>query len=746
MLVILTFRDGDETPQRVVDILDKCVNPVTTIQLVPLGKEGLTELVLDTFYNSHRSFTALQYHQVEQEQQQRTETIMPLVDIIYKWTRGNPFYAKQFLKTMKRKDDIWFDWTAKSWKFRLDNIKKLFDTNTSKQPQPPSKRASSSSANHTTEISLFSPPGGSQPQQIQQYHNANQSIFDVRNLVSHLRSLDLSAQYFLMWASLIGHVFNFRRIKWLMMATNTGSTSDISDENSSTTSSSSMSHSSRAPMSTDETSSVKSHPRTNPTSPVLLTTTTTSNNPSLPPVLTFEEEEKRSNQAMLGLQVALNEGIIQYKAGNDFHFIHDRYYQAASMIIADPSQRENMHLKIGQMLMMEEEEQLEEDDNVFLTADHLVKSAGLIKLIDKRRRYRDVLVKAGNEATLSGALQISATYYQCAFSLLEEDIDKRWQDGPDTSFSETLTIYMKILELKMLNNNDTHTQATAVATVESIIANDNKLVTATTLVLHDAMRDSMVQQIMNHTHDLPFERAQTWRIQARIYFQQSQYRKGISNILQGLEELGIVVDTSITEDEVLQYYQAVKPTITKPGFDILIKSGPCQNTKQIAIMMLLNEACTGAYWVNPILVDFFALKLCELSLKYGYTSASGGGFIWVGCTATRVSEFTFAAQLGKFGMAISEKYAGNSEIARAIIVHHAMLAQWTGVHVREYIYQYQRAYKYAIAGGDQVSALSKASTTQAHHTTRSSFLPWPCSTSPLHCTGPAATYLSCVGI
>lgn len=721
MLVILTFRDGDETPQKVIEILEKCVNPVTTIQLVPLARDGLKELVLDTFYNTHRSFTALQYHEVEQEQQKRIETVMPLVDIIYSWTRGNPFYAKQFLKTMKRKDDIWFDWTTKNWKFRLDNIKKLFDN--TKQQLPSKKASDSNVGGNATEVLLF---GSSQsqsqqpPHQIQQYDNPSQPIFDVRNLVSHLRSLDLSAQYFLMWASLMGHVFNFRRIKWLMMASSTGD--DTSDENSSTASNSSASgHKSTTAQTSDEGESIKSNNnRTNPTSPVLST------NPSSFSVLTFEEEEKRSNQAMLGLQIALNEGIIQYKVGNDFHFIHDRYYQAASMLIVDSAQREIMHLKIGQMLMMEEE--FEEDDNVFLTADHFVKSAGLIRLIEKRKCYRDILIKAGNEATLSGALQISATYYQCALSLLDDNIEKRWQDGPDTSFSETLNIYMKILELKMLNNNDmnkaTYNTANSqqnvvvtevqnyqqpssnatdtVTTIKSIMANDNKIVTATTFIVQDEARDSMVKQIMDHTHDLPFERAQAWRIQARIYFQQSQYRKGILNILQGLEELGIVVDTNITDQEVLQYYHAVKPTIAKPGFDILMKSGPCQNIKQIAIMSLLNEACTGAYWVNPILVDFFALKLCELSLKYGYTAASGGGFIWVGCTATRVSEFTFAAQLGKFGMAISEKYAGNSEIARAIIVHHAMLAQWTGVHVREYIYQYQRAYKYAIAGGDQV--------------------------------------------
>jgi predicted ATPase len=690
MLVILTFRDGDETPQQVVDILDKCDNPVTTIQLHPLGIHVLKELVLDTLYNTHRSSVLTQYHEQDKEKQQRLETITPLVEIIYSWTRGNPFYAKQFLKTMKRKDDIWFDWNEKHWKFRLDNIKKLFDT---KAQSSIAKKPTSLSVNN--ELLILGGAGAEQSSKSHHHHHLHQPVFDVRNLVSHLRSLHFSAQYFLMWASLIGHVFNFRRIKWLMMASPQGG--DTSDDNSSTTS-----NSSNKLTGTSDEAGVKNGYKT-------------SSDPSSSAyVLTFEEEEKRSNQAMLGLQIALNEGIIQYKAGNEFHFIHDRYYQAASMLISDPSQRENMHLKIGQMLMMEEE--VEEDDDVFLTADHVLKSASLIRLIDKKRCYRDILTRAGNEATLSGAMQISATYYKCAFSLLDEDIEKRWTDGPDTSFEETLNVYMKLLELKLLNNKDINqggcitsdderqeNEGHATIDIASITSSDTKFAASTTFIVEDEERDSMMKQVMDHTNDRPYERAQAWRIQARICFQQSQYRKGISNILQGLEELGIIVDTTITEEQVMSYYRAVKSSITKPGFEILMKSGPCQNTKQMAIMTLLNEACTGAYWVNPTLVDFFALKLCELSLRYGYTPASGGGFIWVGCTATRVSEFTFAAQLGKFGMALSEKYAGNSEIARAIIVHHSMLAQWTGVHVREYIYQYQRAYKYAVAGGDTVS-------------------------------------------
>ncbi|KAI8372185.1 hypothetical protein BD560DRAFT_434473 [Blakeslea trispora] len=664
-LVILTFRDGSETPKRVVDILEKCSNPVTNIQLYPLSIDDVRDLVLNTFYNINTNILDQQREAIVAKE--RIDTIMPLVSIIYNWTRGNPFYAKQFLKHMKRKDDIWFDWNEKHWKFRLDNIKGFFDVQQQQHHHSPPRINNRSS--HDTFHSAIDPMK-------QQSAHPDQHTFDVRNLVSHLHSLDTGAQCFLMWASLLGHVFNFRRIKWLMLA---------SDDDKSTSSL-------RLSDEEDDISMIN---------------------------------ELQEDQAMLGLQIALNEGVIQYKSGNEFCFIHDRYYQAASMLIVSSTQRETMHLKIGQMLMLEEEEGGGEDDNVFMMADHFLKSARLIAMMNKRKPYREVLIRAGNEATLSGALQMSAGYYECALSLLDQDVDKRWQDDADSSFVETLNLYMKILELKLLNNKDFHTITgvssshitTTTATQKegqiidnrkvvdrttSVVADGNKLVTATTFIMQDEMRDDMVHQIMQRTKDKPYERSQAWRIQARICFQQSQYRKGIHNILEGLEELGIVVDTNITEQEVLTYYWQIKQKIIHSGFSVLMESGLCQSSKQIAVMTLLNEACTGAYWVNPILVDFFALKLCELSLEYGYTPASGGGFIWAGCTATRVSEFKFAAELGKFGVALCEKYAGNSEIARAIIVYHSLLAQWTGVHVREYIYQYQRAYKYAIAGGDQL--------------------------------------------
>jgi hypothetical protein len=458
---------------------------------------------------------------------------------------------------------------------------------------------------------------------------------------------------------------------------------------------------------------------------------------------------------MLGLQNSLNEGIIQYKVGNEFHFIHDRYYQAASMLVVDPFQKERMHLKIGQMLMMEEG--MEEDDNVFLIADHFVNCIGLVRMLDKRKPYREVLARAGDEACSSGALPVAEVYYSCALSILDEEIEKRWEDSADNSFQETLSIYMKVLELRLSNNkevNDSNQDTESVS--DKTFANDDfltwknaitdsKFVTEGSVLEDGEEINCLITQIMTYTEKCTCARAQAWKIQARICFKQSQYRQGIRNILEGLYELGISVNTNITELEVIEYYQLLKPKIVERGFEKLLEVGMCEDGKQMAIMLLLHEACTGAYWINPTLVEFFALKICELSLEYGYTAASGCGFIWAGCTATRVQEFDLGGQIGKFGVALSEKHSGNSEIARAIIAHYTMLAPWTGIHVQEYIYQYQKAYRHAVAGGDQVIIMQYPKLLNLICFKNSCFHLWHCFMSFAHYIGQIVTYRKYTG-
>ncbi|KAG0187507.1 hypothetical protein DFQ28_006262 [Apophysomyces sp. BC1034] len=591
MLIILTCRDNEELPESACHLIEPEVDEdgvndahMTSIKLAPLGVDAIIQLVSQTL---HRT----------------AEEVQPLADIVFHRTRGNPFYAKQFMLMMKRKDDIWLDWKEKQWNFRLDNVAHIL--------YPPRK-----STQVQTELD---------------------GVLDVRHLVSHVRDLDQCAQIFLMWASLIGTVFDFRQIKWLMMAIDVlvedgDQNSELSD--SSTTMDGEDYHAML------ESEFVVGHEG-----------------------LQMHDENKYASMAMAGLQVALQEGIIQPKMGNEFQFIHDRYCQAASMLV-DDKDRDRMHLKIGQMLM------LDHGADVFLTADHFVKSIDLIQRFSLRAKYRQTLIKAGDAASSSGALQIAWTYYECAMSLLNQD---PWEDGPDASYQETLNLYLKMSEqqLQLWNQRAEATE--------------------------------LLDQVMIRTAARPVDRAQAWRLKARMCFQQQQHDQGIEAILEALKELGVEgVRSEVSEKEVNEMYQQAKASILEHGFNKLTEYGPCHDRQVLAIMCLLNEACTGAYWMNPRLLDYVALKLVQLSLEHGYGMASGGGFIWVGCTAARLAEYEFGAQLGELGLSISEKYAGNSEIARSIIIHYITLSQWTGTWYQDHVSQFQRAYKYAIAGGDKV--------------------------------------------
>ncbi|KAI8379176.1 uncharacterized protein BYT42DRAFT_316414 [Radiomyces spectabilis] len=607
MLIILTSRDGEEMPDMVKHIKD-FTGPaqIMHIPLTPLSVDAVNHFISETL---HRN----------------SEEIQSLVDVIFQRTRGNPFFIKQLLMMMKRKDEIWLDWREKQWKFRLEG-------------------------SHT-----------SYPLRGWYFTATEEGTFDVRNLVGHLRELDPNAQVFLMWASLIGNYFTFRQVKWLMMAIDFSGTADddhSNDQHSDISDAYSINDPIHCIQEDDESLIIPTDYR----QPGM---DTSGQNIS---GLSAEEEMRRSNQAITGLQVALQEAIIVSKTANDFHFGHDRYLQAASMLIEEKD-RERMHLKIGQMLMLDPEA------DIFLTADHFIKSLDLIKRFKHRTKYRQVLIKAGTQASCSGALQISKTYYANAMLLLTHS---PWEDGPDSSFQETLDLYMKLTYAYWWYNR--HTEATR-----------------------------LLEEIMLRTADRPIERAQAWRIQARMYFQQQQNDKGLETIMTALVELGVagldpsMID-SIDDTCVVKEYQQLKAQILEVGFDALAKTERCEDRRILVVMSLLNEACSGAYWMRPYLVDAIAVKLIQLSLQYGFGAATGGGFVWLGCTASRLGEYSFGAQLGNFGLNINDQHAGNSEIARSIIIYHVALAQWTGCHYRDYIYQYQRAYKFAIAGGDKLFA------------------------------------------
>ncbi|VXD22028.1 trifunctional serine/threonine-protein kinase/ATP-binding protein/sensor histidine kinase [Planktothrix paucivesiculata] len=110
LLILGAYRDNEVSPihpfMLTVDQIVKSGATVNTITLPPLTESDLNRLVADTL---HCELLLAQ----------------PLTENVYKKTKGNPFFATQFLKALYDEKLITFNWDIQHWQCDIANIKAL---------------------------------------------------------------------------------------------------------------------------------------------------------------------------------------------------------------------------------------------------------------------------------------------------------------------------------------------------------------------------------------------------------------------------------------------------------------------------------------------------------------------------------------------------------------------------------------------------------------------------------------------
>lgn len=110
LMFIGAYRDNEVTDahpltQLLTDIEQTGV-AVHAIQVGPLGKSHVNELVADTVHSS------------------AAQTV-PLSELVYRKTGGNPFFVNEFLRTIYQEGFLNFDQAAGRWTWNVDSIDKL---------------------------------------------------------------------------------------------------------------------------------------------------------------------------------------------------------------------------------------------------------------------------------------------------------------------------------------------------------------------------------------------------------------------------------------------------------------------------------------------------------------------------------------------------------------------------------------------------------------------------------------------
>lgn len=510
--------------------------------------------------------------------------LTPLVDFVYKKTRGNPFYACQLLATLEKKGLLYFQWEQGRWEYNLPEIEKAL---------------------------------------VHEMGEKNDADIDVEFLVRRLKELPRDGRKFLKWASFIGNNFSFETVRYLMMECEP-ETSEMDSDNEYEEEFSPMSSS---------------------------------------PMKEGVVDMTRKNDAINGLQSALQQGFIEAFSNDEFGFSHDRYSQAA-MMLAKPEKRELLHLKIASYFM--------DQPNVdtFWVADHIKAAVHLIKPFEKKAKHRALLIQAGDKAYGSGAHNLAFSYYMSARELLSHD---PWTNGHDSKYQETLHLFTRLAEISWFMGNDMTTDL-----LNTIFKN------ATSAI----------------------DRAAAYRILHRYHFSRKEHQKNSSILLECLAELGIDNMTiDLSDNELRELYEATRKEVLAVGLNKMAELPVCDSRLIRTRLLILEEFCLWANWMNDTRAMLSAgSRLVVLTLKHGTSPTTGVGFVFFGIAAMQLFKaYEFGQQIGEVGVSLCDKYGGNSESARARYLYGAFLSSWK-YHYRDSLPMFRQALKQSLLGGDRIYA------------------------------------------
>ncbi|KAI9021513.1 hypothetical protein CLU79DRAFT_703166 [Phycomyces nitens] len=468
---------------------------------------------------------------------------------------------------------------------------------------------------------------------------------DIGFLVSRLRELPLDGQRLLKWASFVGDTFSWNTVKHLMVSSD--QESDISDPES------------------EVEESRKSLDVARPIHPVhSFSTVPSSENSSSSS--NKDQPKKHSNGSwkkdpINGLQAAIQEGYILPLESDEFKWTHDRYSQAA-MELANPKTREKIHFKISQYLIQEKKV------DCFLVSDHLLKCIDLVSGTQDKDKYMKIFMSSGNKARSSGAHTMAFGYYMGAIKLLGDD---PWKEE---TYAVTHYLYINAVSLSWVVGEYEHTE-------------------------------KLLDQVFKHATS-SLDRVTAYRIKHKYFFARQRHLEACGALHQCLSELGAdKIEGGNTRETLAREFNIVKALIDEKGIEKVMQIPSCEDPKLKAIMGILEELCTVAYWLgNQTDMFYLACRVVHLSLTEGMTSVSGIGMAFMGiCAVQAFDMFEYGEELGAAGVSITETHGNNGEKGRCIFLYSNFLLQWK-YHYKESLTWYRSSLRLSLSGGERIYA------------------------------------------
>ncbi|OYD86530.1 serine/threonine protein kinase, partial [Nostoc sp. 'Peltigera membranacea cyanobiont' 213] len=269
----------------------------------------------------------------------------------------------------------------------------------------------------------------------------------------------------------------------------------------------------------------------------------------------------------------------------NYKFLHDRVQQAAYSLIPD-DRKQITHLQIGQLLLLDASPSTKEE-KLFDIVNHLNIGRYLMIQPSERTELAQLNLNAGGKAKNSTAYAAARGYFKTGIELLQPDC---WK----TEYELALNLHVAATEASYLNGD--------FEGMEHLAA----------LVLQQA------QTI--------FDKVKIYEIQIAAQTSQSQILEAIAVGREALSQLGVDLPDATDEAQIGKALQDLKEQLQGREIAGLIDLPVISDPTAIAAMSLLGMLFSPVLLGTPSLMPFLSATMVRLSLQFGNTPASTGGY------------------------------------------------------------------------------------------------------------------------
>jgi len=342
-----------------------------------------------------------------------------------------------------------------------------------------------------------------------------------------------------------------------------------------------------------------------------------------------------------------------------YKFVHDRIQQAAYSLIPE-SQKESIHLKIGQLLLSNTPLE-EREENIFEIVNQFNMAQELITNQTERDELARMNLIAGCRAKASTAYAAAVKYLASGIQLLAGE---RWK----TKYDLTLALYETAAEAAYLAGDFEQTE-------------------------------KFVQVVLTQAKTV-LDKVKACEVKIQTYGAQNKALEAVNTALPFLKLLGVEFPENPSQSDVHREMGKTAANLSDRRIEDLIHLPQMTEAEPLAVMRILSGAMTLAYQVAPELCPLILVKQINLSVKYGNAPLSAFVYAVYGLMLCGlVGDIESGYQFGKLAESLLSRFQFKEVTAKVLETFHQFIRPWKE-HIKETLKPLLEVYSAGLETGD----------------------------------------------